>query len=160
MKYEFYRLVYDYTNDKVEMKEVESDESIKTNRKVSVTLNRNAMLDLLMTAEKFKHHLQVRGLNKCQFCGKQDNDLTPIVDNETLTEVWICRACYGEDKEVDNYLHEGYDRARDDKADADEREEIIENVVKITTERLMDYPLKEPSSKADKKAKVLRCWGK
>jgi len=119
MKYEFYRLIYDHTNDKVEMKEVESDKSIKTNRKVVVTLNRNAMLDLLMTAEKFKHHLQVRGLNKCQFCGKQDNDLTPIVDNETLTEVWICRACYGEDKEVDNYLHEGYDRARDDKAEVE-----------------------------------------
>jgi len=114
MKFEFYELEFDSKTDTISITAQASDEYIKTDRNVKVVLNRNGMLDLLMKAEKFKDHLNTRG-NKCQFCGKQSN-LIPIVDNETLTELWICRVCYGEDKEVDNYLHEAYDRARDDKA--------------------------------------------
>ena len=94
MSFEFYRVEYNPSNDSISFAEIESKEYIKTKRKVNIVLNRNAMLELLIKCRKFEEHLMNRG-KKCQFCGKTGETET-ITDNETLTDIEICKECLGE----------------------------------------------------------------
>jgi len=40
--------------------------------------------------------LKDSGLEMCQFCGNYVKKRYPIIDKETLQEIWICGECYNQ----------------------------------------------------------------